>query len=129
MIAIMTRLLILLALSVSLFASRSEAADALRTAERAINEYMLLSQIIISCHAVQTDADTAYIDTGKALGDATFEQLLAQFDAVDPTRHVDNVRQADETMQRLIVDAERRAESIIQGKGCAALENELKAPQ
>jgi hypothetical protein len=116
-------------LAASAAANASGAQDAVTAAERAINEYMLRTQVIISCHQVQTDADVVYIDSGMALGDATFEQLWAHFDAADPTQHVQNGHKADDTMQHLIVEAERKAQQLVQEKGCAALEDELKALQ
>ena len=121
------RVTTLLMLTASAAANASGAQDAVMAAESAINEYMLRTQVIIACHKVQTDADAAYIDAGKAIGDAAFEQLWAHFDLADPTRHIENGRKAEEAVQQLIVDAERQAERLFQEKGCAALEDQLKA--
>ena len=129
MIVTRARFLALVVLTFSPPAGAADIADALRAAERAVNEYMLRTQIIMSCHPVQTDADKAYFESGEAIGKATFEQLWAQFDAAVPARHADNGERADEIMKQMAVEADVRAEQRFQEGGCAALEDELKALQ
>jgi hypothetical protein len=110
-------------------AGAADVADVVRTAERAVNEYMLRTQIIMSCHPIQTDADKAYFESGDAIGKAAFERLWAYLDAIDPARHEDNGDKAEQLMQQMSVDADRKAEKLFREKGCAALEDDLKALQ
>ena len=127
MIAIAIRFLALGMLMVSMPSRAAEVADALQAAERMVNEYMLRTQVIISCHPIQTDADKAYIDSGETIGNTVFEQIWAYLDAIDPARHADNGDKADRTLEQIIVGAEQQAEHLVQESGCAALEDKLKA--
>ena len=130
MIARARRFLALGALIVSAPASAADPTEAIRAAARVTYEYMLRVEVFVSCTPSQTADYTAYLESaGDALGRATFEQLWMQFDMVDPTQHFENGKRADETLQRLIVDADRRVEQLFQEKGCAAVEEELKALQ
>ena len=104
------------------------AEDAVETAERAITEYMVRGQFIISCLPPQSEAEIeAEEKSADALGEATFNQLWAHFDAIDSTQHFANGQKADNTIARLLANAGQKAEKLFQDEGCGGLEAELKA--
>jgi hypothetical protein len=122
------RLTILLLAAMFTAVGALAAQDAVKTAELAVNEYMLRGQFITTCHPPQSEAEIAAEERADdALGDATFNRLLAHFDAIDPTQHRANAEKADNTMAQLLADAGRRAEELLWEKGCEGLEDELKA--
>jgi hypothetical protein len=124
----MIRFMMLLLASTSMAAAALAAQDAVETAERTINEYMLRGQFVDSCRPPQSEAERAAEDqSAAALGDAIFNQLWAHFDALDPTQHEANGEKADHTIGRLLANAGQRAEKVLQDKGCVGLEDELKA--
>ncbi len=90
------------------------------------DDHLLRAAVIGVCHVPPFDqADVTFVESGKTIGDAAFDELWQHEDLADPVHHQENGRKADAALKhRIEVGLETARQQIVQ-KGCVALENEL----
>jgi hypothetical protein len=93
-----------------------------------LEEHILRSMVITTCHSPQTDEDRAHGDLGEAVGRETFFRIFGALNMADPTDIAANGYKAEEIFRKRVLQAAEDAKKQVQEKGCAEMER-LTAPQ
>ncbi len=100
------------------------AADAMT----AFDEFSLKSSAILQCHAAQSEAEQAFLGRADAVRKAAVEQLWARLDMINPARHDENGRRAEQTLQLRREAHDRFIQSQVTEYGCAWLDGNFYPP-
>ena len=81
-----------------------------------IEEYLLRSEVITTCHSPRTDEDKAYEDLGHAVGSANFERIWGELNLADPTDIAANGYRAQEIFRQRLLQAAEDAKKQVKKK-------------
>jgi hypothetical protein len=95
-------------------AAAAHAADAMED----FDDTILRSFTIQKCHATWDKADQTVMARVDSVKKAALEQLWAQFDRASPTRHAENGKAAEATLDRRIEAHDRFIQSQVTEYGC-----------
>ena len=92
------------------------------------DDFTLRSFTILKCHLSQDAADRAHLAREEAVRRSALEKYWAQLDALNPARHAENGKAAEETLARRTAAHDRFIQSQVVEYGCDWLDGKVFQP-
>ena len=107
------------------------AVQPMRAAEDSLaefDEFTLRSFTILKCHPNQDEADRAHFAREDAVRRSALQKFWAQLDAINPQRHEENGKAAEQTLARRTQAHDRFIQSQVTEYGCDWLDGKVFQP-
>ena len=117
-----------MAIAFALAAAAGQAAHAAEDSLAEFDDYTLRSFAILKCHPSQTAADRAHFARQENVRRSALQKYWAQLDAINPQRHAENGRLAEQTLERRTAAHDRFIDSQVTEYGCDWLDGRVFAP-
>ena len=92
------------------------------------DDFTLRSFTILKCHPSQDAADRAHFAREEAVRRSALQKYWAQLDALNPARHAENGKAAEETLARRTAAHDRFIQSQVVEYGCDWLDGKVFQP-
>lgn len=122
------RVLPSLFVGLALFVTAGQTARAAEDSLAEFDDFTLRSFTILKCHPSQDAADRAHFAREQEVRRSALQKYWAQLDAINPSRHEENGKLAQQTLERRTAAHDRFIESQVTEYGCDWLDGRVFAP-
>jgi hypothetical protein len=106
----------------------AQIASAAEDSLTEFDDFTFRSFTILKCHPSQDAADRAHLAREDAVRRSALQKFWAQLDAINPARHTENGKLAEETLARRTAAHDRFIQSQVIEYGCDWLDGKVFPP-